>query len=96
MKIIAIALTALLLLGMLSGCATQPQAQICATTLPVYQFTSRLCAGTGITVSRLITEPVSCLHDYSLSVNQVKAVESAELVVTSGAGLVRSIPSYGP
>ena len=87
MKIIAIALTALLLLGMLSGCATQPQAQICATTLPVYQFTSRLCAGTGITVSRLITEPVSCLHDYSLSVNQVKAVESAELVVTSGAGL---------
>ena len=87
MKIIAIALTALLLLGMLSGCASQPQAQICATTLPVYQFTSRLCQGTGITVSRLITEPVSCLHDYSLSVKQVKAVESAELVVTSGAGL---------
>lgn len=87
MKIIAIILTGLLLLGMLSGCAAQPAAQICATTLPVYQFTSRLCEGTGITVSRLITEPVSCLHDYSLSVNQVKAVESAELVVTSGAGL---------
>lgn len=87
MKIIAIALTVMLLLGMLSGCTAQPQAQICATTLPVYQFTTRLCRGTGISVTRLITEPVSCLHDYSLSVQQVKAVESAELVVTSGAGL---------
>ena len=87
MKIIALLLTGMLLLGMLSGCAAQPQAQVCATTLPVYQFTSRLCQGTGITVTRLVTESVSCLHDYSLSVSQVKAVESAELVVISGAGL---------
>lgn len=87
MKITALLLTGLLLLGMLCGCSAQPRAQICATTLPVYQFTSRLCEGTGITVTRLVTESVSCLHDYSLSVSQVKAVESAELVVTSGAGL---------
>ena len=73
---------------LLAGCATPAEsADIAATTLPVYEFTSRLCEGTGLTVARLITESVSCLHDYSLSVRQVKTVESAETVVISGAGL---------
>lgn len=60
---------------------------IAATTLPVAEFTQRLCQGTGLTVSRLVTEPVSCLHDYSLNVNQVRMAEGAETVVISGAGL---------
>lgn len=77
----------LCLLLLLPGCAAKEQAQIAATTLPVYEFTSRLCRGTGITVTRLVTENVSCLHDYSLNVSQVKAVESAEVVVISGAEL---------
>ncbi len=64
-----------------------PSADIAATTLPVYQFTTALCEGTGLTVTRLITESVSCLHDYSLHVSQVKAVECATLIVISGAGL---------
>lgn len=77
------------LLGLsLAGCgAAEPPAQVAATTLPVYEFTSRLCGGTGVTVTRLVTESVSCLHDYSLNVSQVKALEGAELVVISGAGL---------
>lgn len=70
------------------GCAPQEKpAQIAATTLPVYEFTSMLCGGTGITVTRLVTENVSCLHDYSLNVRQVRAAEAAELIVISGAGL---------
>ena len=81
-----IALLALLVL--LCGCApVQEPAQVAATTAPVYEFTARLCQGTDITVTRLITENVSCLHDYSLSVRQVKAAEGAELIVLSGAGL---------
>lgn len=73
---------------LLSGCARQEApAQVAATTLPVYEFTSRLCEGTGITVTRLVTENVSCLHDYSLNVRQVKAAEAAEVIVISGAGL---------
>ena len=77
-----------LLLILLSGCAApEPPAQIAATTLPVYEFTARLCEGTGITVTRLVTESVSCLHDYSLNVNQVRAAEAAETIVISGAGL---------
>ena len=80
-------LTALILL-FLSGCSlSEKPAQIAATTLPVYEFTSRLCADTGITVTRLVTENVSCLHDYSLNVRQVRAAEAAELIVISGAGL---------
>ena len=81
-----IALVIIMLL--VSGCASsQEPAQVAATTLPVYEFTSRLCEGTPITVTRLVTEEVSCLHDYSLNVKQVKAAEAAEVIVISGAGL---------
>ena len=72
----------------LPGCgAKKENADIAATTMPVYCFTSRLCKGTPITVTRLITENVSCLHDYSLQVDQMRSIEQAELVMISGAGL---------
>ena len=72
----------------LTGCtASSPPADVAATTLPVYEFTVRICEGTDITVARLVTESVSCLHDYSLNVAQVKAIEAADIVVVSGAGL---------
>lgn len=73
---------------LLCGCSSNSQpADIAATTLPVYQFTAALCDGTGLQVVRLVTESVSCLHDYSLNVRQVKAAQGAELIVISGAGL---------
>lgn len=88
MKRISFFLIAAMLLASLAGCgSTEHPAQIAATTLPVYEFTARLCDGTGITVTRLVTEQVSCLHDYSLNVKQVKAAEAAEVIVISGAGL---------
>ena len=81
-------LAVLILFLFLVGCAAPaPEADIAATTLPVYEFTSRICAGTGLSVTRLVTESVSCLHDYTLNVNQVKAAEGAQLIVISGAGL---------
>lgn len=88
MKKITTILLVAILLGVISGCAVAPQeCQVVATTLPVYDFTSQLCEGTGITVGRLVTENVSCLHDYSLQVSQMRKIEAAELVVISGAGL---------
>ena len=76
------------ILMLLSGCACQQETyDIAATTLPVYQFTAMLCEGTDLTVTRLITESVSCLHDYSLTVDQVRALEGAKTVVVSGVGL---------
>ena len=88
MKFFPLMLILILLAGMCSGCqAPAEQAQIAATTLPVYEFTARLCDGTGLPVTRLVTENVSCLHDYSLNVRQVRAAEAADLVIISGAGL---------
>ena len=76
------------LLLLLSGCAKAPEpVEIAATTLPVYEFTRDLCRGTDLSVGRLVTESVSCLHDYSLNVNQVRLAEQAEVLVLSGAGL---------
>ena len=70
-----------------TGCVPNNTAQIATTTLPVYEFTAALCDGTGITVSRLVTENVSCLHDYALQVDQMQAMEAAEAVIINGAGL---------
>lgn len=71
----------------LAGCQYAPGADIAATTLPVYEFTARLCQGTPLTVAPIITESVSCLHDYSLNVEQMRTIASAKMVMTSGAGL---------
>jgi len=80
----------ILLISMLflAGC-TQSTARydIVATTLPVYDFTSQICENTDLTVGRLVTESVSCLHDYTLKVDQMRMIEGSDLVVISGAGL---------
>lgn len=71
-----------------SGCtAGSENYDIVATTLPVYDFTAAICEGTDLTVGRLVTESVSCLHDYSLQVSQMRMIESADMIVISGAGL---------
>jgi ABC-type Zn uptake system ZnuABC Zn-binding protein ZnuA len=85
MRKISLILILALLAGLL-GCSAPPP-QVLATTKPVYDFTSRICAGTDLSVSLLINESVSCLHDYSLSVEQVRNAEGAYVIVTSGAGL---------
>lgn len=88
MKYMKTVIAAILSVLLLCGCAPSEQtAQIAATTLPIWEFSSRLCGGTPITVTRLVTEQISCLHDYSLNVRQVKAAEAAETIVISGAGL---------
>ena len=76
------------LIFLMCGCSRSVEkCPIVATTGPVYQFTQALCSGTDLTVSQLINDEVSCLHDYTLRVSQMQAVESAETVILSGAGL---------
>lgn len=70
-----------------TGCTVQTSSQIVATTKPVYDFTAALCQDTDLTVSLLVTEKLSCLHDYTLQVHQMRDIESAEVIVLSGAGL---------
>ena len=86
MKKLTVFLLILAMIG-LSGCAQFASYDIVATTLPVYDFTVSLCEGTDLTVGRLVTESISCLHDYSLQVDQMRMIEAANVVVISGANL---------
>lgn len=76
---------------LLCGCAAAPEADdpacIAATTYPVWQFTCAVAEGTGLRVERVISEPVSCVHDYTLSVDQMKILSRSRAVVISGLGL---------
>ena len=61
---------------------------VLATTYPVYLFTTAVTEGVeNVEVSLLVNQPVSCLHDYTLTVTDMKAVERADVVVINGAGL---------
>ena len=61
---------------------------ILATTYPIYLFTTAVTEGVeGVEVTRLIQEEISCLHDYTLTVNDMKAIEAADVIVMNGVGL---------
>lgn len=94
MKKLFAPLCALVLL--LSACgqpaASQPQDEdtlhIVATTYPVYLFTTAVTEGAeGVEVSLLVNQQTSCLHDYTLTVSDMKAIEGADVIVMNGAGL---------
>ena len=81
-----------LLITLLPSCASSSdEYTVVATTLPVYEITKKLFSGTDVQVKQLITENISCLHDYTLHVNQMRALEKAAYIVISGAGLESSI-----
>ncbi len=87
MKKIGAYLLIFLLLTAITGCTPSVETDIVATTGPVWEFTQLLCAGTGLCVTQLITQPVSCVHDYTLQTSQMRAVEGADTVIINGAGL---------
>lgn len=82
---------ALLILALLcAGCAgpSAPAGPMAAaTTAPLAGFAQALCQGTDISVSLIVSEPVSCLHDYTLTVEQMRIIQSADCVLLSGVGL---------
>ncbi len=82
-----LALYLALLLTLCACAAPTAPTPILATTRPVYDFTTALCAGTDLKVELLISDSISCLHDYALSTEQMRSMEAAELVFISGAGL---------
>ena len=61
---------------------------IVATTYPVYLFTTAVTQGVeGIEVTQLVNQQTACLHDYTLTVNDMTAIEKADVIVMNGAGL---------
>ncbi|MEG1857769.1 MAG: metal ABC transporter substrate-binding protein [Pseudoflavonifractor sp.] len=82
----------LLLLMLLSGCQKPAPAvggvRIVATTYPVYLFTTAVIDGVeGVQADLMVDEPVSCLHDYTLTVDDMKLLEAADLIAMNGVGL---------
>ena len=89
-KIISAALLAALFL--LPGCAPasgeEARLTVVCTTYPIYLFASALSEGVeGVAVERLDTGSVSCLHDYTLSMADMKKLERADVIAINGAGL---------
>lgn len=93
MKLSRLLLTVALIVGLLSACGSSETAApagdtILATTYPMYYLTQRLTEGMeDVTVELMVTEAVSCLHDYTLTTEQMKKIERADLIVMSGMGL---------
>lgn len=96
-KLLSLALLFALLCTGCSGTAAREEdgrIHILATTYPVYLFTTAITEGMAseegggvVKVDLLVNEPVSCLHDYTLTVNDMKAIERADIVIMNGAGL---------
>ena len=89
MRMIKVA-AAILAVILLTSCGAQPRAEkssVAATTGPVAQFAEAIVQGTDVTVTQLISDSISCLHDYSLSVRQMQVLETCQVVLISGAEL---------
>ena len=62
--------------------------RVLCTTYPVYLFTTAVTGGAeGVQVDLLVREQISCLHDYTLTVSDMKAIEAADVIVMNGVGL---------
>ncbi len=81
-----------LALALLAGCASAPaedgKTHILCTTYPVYLFTTAVTQGVDeVEVELLVNQQTSCLHDYTLTVADMRAIERADVIVMNGAGL---------
>lgn len=87
---ILFSLLAALLLA-LPGCtvpAEEARLTVVCTTYPIYLFASSMAEGVeGVEVERLDTGSTSCLHDYTLSMSDMKKLERADVIAINGAGL---------
>lgn len=80
---------------LLSGCGsaqgegeTEARLTILAATYPVYLAVQAVTEGVdGVAVERLNTGEVSCLHDYTLTVTDMKKIETADVIALNGADL---------
>lgn len=82
--------------GQKNGDASQNEEDgltLLATTYPVYLLASAVAEGAeGVTVERLNTGAVSCLHDYTLSVGDMKRIEGADILAINGVDLEEFMP----
>lgn len=67
---------------------------IVASFYPIYVFTANIVDGIdGITLTDMSSRVTGCLHDYTLTQKDMKAIGSADVFVVSGASLESFLPS---
>lgn len=78
----------------LAGCGTSTsnndpdKLQAAATTYPVYLLTEAVTEGIpDVDVRLIIDQQISCLHNYTLTMKDMVAVEQADVLVLNGAGM---------
>lgn len=91
-KLLLACLLTLSTLLQLTGCTSPPAEEntfsVAATTYPVYLLAREVTAGVdGVTVTPVVNQAVSCLHDYTLTIPNMKAIEQADLLLFSGVGM---------
>lgn len=81
------------LLGGLTACgASPPEADapftVAAATYPVYLFATAVTRGVeDVQVELIVNQQTSCLHDYTLSIHDMRIIDRADVLVLNGAGL---------
>lgn len=62
--------------------------QIVTSFYPIYLFTKNIASDVpGVTVTNMTEAQTGCLHDYQLSPDNLKLLESADAFVINGAGM---------
>ncbi|MCF0123921.1 MAG: zinc ABC transporter substrate-binding protein [Ruminiclostridium sp.] len=65
---------------------------LAATTYPVYLFACEVTRGAeSVDVTLVVNESVGCLHNYTLSIRDMKVLDQADVVILNGAGLEDSM-----
>lgn len=94
-KIAAMLLAFSLALGLCAcGTSTENDSQknentitVAATTYPIYALAQIATAGhDNFAVTLVVDQQVSCLHDYTLSVKDMRIIEQADVILMNGVG----------
>ena len=87
-RVFIVVLALLLILPSCAPAEEEVRLTVVCTTYPIYLFASAVTEGVeGVAVERLDTGSTSCLHDYTLSMADMKKLERADVIAVNGAGL---------
>nr|WP_317412696.1 metal ABC transporter substrate-binding protein [uncultured Solibaculum sp.] len=94
-KVVALLMTAALLLTAASGCGRvgnqqkdTASVQVVASFYPVYIAAANLVDGVeGVKLTNLTQPTTGCLHDYQLSPQELMSLETADCLLINGAGM---------
>ncbi len=87
-KLASLVLLLVLLSTLLTACAFAEGKLIMTSFYPVYILAQNVLNGVeGVTVKNLTAPTTGCLHDYQLLAGDVRALSSADALITNGAGM---------